>query len=427
MNVRHLAALMLTCVATGNPTLGAKADDLPPPQAGCFNYQDPAGDNAFNPLGSGTQTVPDKDDKLDITDLLLGTKGRTTFIYAKMPGGDGNSAKGLGPRWDINFGVDGVTGKDIKIIYGRPSSTVPAPAGYSASPFIKVTVGGGPTLDNQKLAEITWDNTAKFLITKIALDELEKLVETPVPTGKKFKLLTIDAKILTTSLLNDKGSTLQGWGAVDPGFYDRAPNASSTVVDYAVGDNKCFEPPASKVSLLTGTTVQYGDVANLSAKLTNEAGDTPVAGKTLTFSIAGASASGTTGADGVARATLTHNKTAGSYPLTVTFAGDDSFKTSTLSGTLVVKQEAVKILTPFKIAKSGTTRTVTITVQDDDKKAVAGQYVNWWVNGRKATAKKTATNGTVTFTAAAGQTVYAEFPAVAGKYLGTKSAATKLA
>ncbi len=430
MKSRHLTTVILACALAGSSGVGAHAADLPAPKAGCFNVQDTANDAVVH--GSSANNAPSApvdDAKLDMTDLLVGTKDRAAFLMIKMPTGDGTSKFGFGPRWDISFSVDGVTGKAIKIIYALPGTTLPASANYSTSPFMKVTVASGPPIVNQKLAEAAWDNTTKFLTVKIALDELEKLVEAPVPTGKKFTNYAIDTKALSTSLMNDKGGSLwnvQSWEAADGYYFDKAPNNDSTVLEYTVGDNKCFEPPKSKLSLLTGTTVQYGDVANLSAKLTSEVGDTPVPGKTVTFAIAGVSTSRTTGADGVARAALTHNKAAGSYPLTVTFAGDDSYSTSTLSGALTVKQETVKILTPFKIAKSGTTRTVTITVQDDDKKPIAGQNVNWWVNGKKVTAKKTATNGTVTFTATAGQTVYAEFPAVAGKYLGTKSAATKL-
>ncbi len=432
---RRLGVSLVVAALAAGSTTGARADEPPLPRAGCApNATDPADDSGY-PLDSDTPVVA-QDAQVDITGIYVGSKGRTLLVYLSVPGLTGNSTSGEGPKFEVEFTVKG--GPDtVKMQHGKPKDGSAWKTLNPATTFPLLYMSTKAVTDPSFTG--TLDLTNKLVKFTVSLDFLATQVgtgddPTPVPTPAGTEI-TINAgyaiaKVLTGSALHEK--TKPSGGGIHPSTVsvdggdlpmDTAPAAAIT---YKVGDASCFAPPPSKLAGLAGTTVQFGDSANLSAKLTNAAGDVNVAGKTVTFSIAGKSVSGTTGPDGVARASLAHGKTKGAYPLTVTFAGDDSYDATTLPGTLTVKEETVKFK-PHKIVKSGTTRNVTVTLIDDDNKPVAGQTVNWYVNGKKATSKKTAPNGTATYSAKAGQTVYAESPAVPGKYLRAKSSSAKLA
>jgi hypothetical protein len=165
-------------------------------------------------------------------------------------------------------------------------------------------------------------------------------------------------------------------------------------------------------------TAQFTDAAAVAAKLTTEAG-TALAGKAVKFTIGTKSVTATTGADGVATALLDPATPAGTYHLVTSFAGDASAANVELSTPFTVTTEVTKLT--LKVAKSGTSRTVTATLRDDDGKPVAGQTVVWYVNGKKVSSPRTSSAGTVTLVAKATQTVVAQFNAVAGKYAASKA------
>lgn len=88
---------------------------------------------------------------------------------------------------------------------------------------------------------------------------------------------------------------------------------------------------ATRVRLLGAEIVPVGTEGEVRAQLLTEEGD-PVAGRTLSFTYGSAIATGTTGADGTAVALLAA-PSAGSTPLTVSFAGDDYYLPASRSGT----------------------------------------------------------------------------------------------
>ncbi len=96
------------------------------------------------------------------------------------------------------------------------------------------------------------------------------------------------------------------------------------------------------------TSGQYADVQNLTATLTS--GGSPVAGKTVSFSVSG-SAVGTAVTDGAGVASLAYtvSQGAGSYPVTAAFSGDATYASASGSGTLTVAAR------PATLAYSGDT------------------------------------------------------------------------
>jgi hypothetical protein len=70
---------------------------------------------------------------------------------------------------------------------------------------------------------------------------------------------------------------------------------------------------------------------------------------------------------------------------------------------------------------------VTATLLDNDKHAVAGQKVAWYVNNKKVSTLTTDSKGRTVFKGAKpGQTVQAKFTAVPGKYAACSSKAVKV-
>ncbi len=87
--------------------------------------------------------------------------------------------------------------------------------------------------------------------------------------------------------------------------------------------------------------IAAGSAQEVSARLTDGEDGQPLAGKAVTFTVAGVSASGVTDADGVARASLTLPASAsGPQRLSAVFAGDETERPSDASGVVVVYQPA---------------------------------------------------------------------------------------
>ncbi len=411
MNSRRIrASLALSALACATLVTGsAHADGPLLPQTGCLTVTDGSNDAKSPPVTGDVSTISN-DSKLDITGVAVGTKGRTLLIYIKVPALDGTTRDGFGPRFDVDFEVEGVTGKAVKLAHAMPNDNYKKVNTSASFPMMFVT-STKQTVDQTKFSA-TFDLTNKFVIFNVDLDDLATRTGATA-NGVKLNKFKVMSRLLVHSV--QAGSPNPVFAYPTDQDMDYVPNAATPAVyiPYTLGDNTCFEPPASKLASLTGNTVQYGDVANLSAKLTKEAGGTALAGKQVKFSIAGKSATATTGADGVAKVALAHGKLAGSYPLTVEFAGDDGAGAVKLTDTLVVKLETVKLT--LSVKRSGLARIITATLVDDDKHAVASQSVSWYVGSAKKVTK-TNSSGKTTYTAKAGQTVTVKYLGYPGKY-----------
>jgi hypothetical protein len=77
----------------------------------------------------------------------------------------------------------------------------------------------------------------------------------------------------------------------------------------------------------------------------------------------------------------------------------------------------------LKVAKSGTARTVTATLTEDDPRPLAKQPVDFYVGGRKVATVRTDSAGRAVYRGAtAGQQVQARYAGSTGRYLAAKSA-----
>ena len=220
-------------------------------------------------------------------------------------------------------------------------------------------------------------------------------------------------------------------GTSNPAEYPEANKIAPTgdAAKWTVGDDYCFGPPPAALSNLSIKNVQYGDATTISAKLLTDAG-APAASKPVQIQVGtDAAQTVTTNADGVATATFTPKLSASStpYPVTVTFAGDATDGKAKLTGTLTISPEKT-VFAPLKVAKtSATARTITATLNDDDKKPVAGVKVDWLVNGKKVATLVTNSKGQVVYKGAkAGQYVQLKSAAVSGKYLAATSSKVKV-
>jgi hypothetical protein len=288
----------------------------------------------------------------------------------------------------------------------------PAEVPFDANSYPQANMGTGA---NDQLPGFTAsiDPQTDYVVWTAPRAQIEKNLDTRLADGDQFT--AIFAK------------TIQNLAVKLDNADETAFPADKAV--YVVGDDYCFGPPPTTLGELGSGEVQYGDPLTLSAKLLDEAGE-PLAGQPVTFAVAGESGAppaGTTGEDGVARATYRPTLKAGTYALTATFAGNATAARSKVTGTVVVKTEGTAFK-PLQVARPSTTaRTVTATLLDDDGKAVTGQKVDFYVNGKKAgSPMPTDAAGRTVFKAAKpGQTVQARLPAVTGKYAAASSGSVK--
>ena len=270
-------------------------------------------------------------------------------------------------------------------------------------------------VDNLNVKSVTGTNSNSSVKLDVAYD-----------TAKSYVVFTLDRPTFEAAVpgglapgaavTNLSATSLSYFG---PSNYDTADVASPPVdppYTYKVGlDDLCFPPPPSKLVYTGAVKGQFSDAVTVAAKLTNEAGTTPIAGKAIKFTIGSKSITAVTGTDGVASTPWDHGLTAGGYTLVASWAGDQSAAAATAPATFTVSPEVTKMT--FRVIKSGQKRTVVATVKDDDGKYVVGQTVKWYINNRYVAAGRTNGSGAVTLaTAKPTQTVKGEFVAVSGKY-----------
>ena len=121
-------------------------------------------------------------------------------------------------------------------------------------------------------------------------------------------------------------------------------------------------------------------------QVTLKANGTALANKTVNVIINGVTYNGTTGEDGVANISVKF-ASAGTYYATVTFAGDDTYKSSISTSKVVVSKKATKITAPKKTFKAKTkTKKVKITLKSGST-VLKSKKITLKVNGKTYTAK----------------------------------------
>jgi hypothetical protein len=221
-------------------------------------------------------------------------------------------------------------------------------------------------------------------------------------------------------------------GHTEAWLFNQKAKADSTDVPAeqqvkVLGDDYCFGPAPTSLTGLSVPTVQYGDEEVIDATLKDEH-DKPLEDKDVQFSTEnGPLGSEATDSDGIAEISFPTDLLAGSYPLAASYAGDATTRSSTATGTLVVVPETT-VLGSLQVAKpSSTSRTATATLLDDDKTALSGEKVDWYVNGKKVGTTVTDSKGKCVYKALKpGQSVQAKFTAATGKYSASISKAVKV-
>jgi hypothetical protein len=137
-------------------------------------------------------------------------------------------------------------------------------------------------------------------------------------------------------------------------------------------------PKATTALTYTGaTTEDFHDQATLSATLTNTFDGLSVQGATLTFGLDGQNCNATTDAAGKASCDIVLNEPAGSYPLTVHYAGTEQLQPADFAGTFVVTHEETTLeYTGPTLLAQNMSNTFTALLREDGVVPIAGRTVS---------------------------------------------------
>jgi hypothetical protein len=385
----------------------ANAAELP--RANCTKRLiDPSGDSFIQ------QSTPTNVDGLDLTSVLMRLTADEIQVFLqykdlKMPAEMGPLDGAYQYKFGAKYGEKNLTFMKYVKSGAAPWSTVQgeSTASQTRGDIGPVDGGAGKPLTGWTA---TFDYTNNYLIFAAPRAILETLYEETLPDGAKFEKIVVEGVHYT-------------------GTPQRVADQLSLTADKAffVLDDYCFGPPPGQLTDLVTPAVQFGDTAQLKAKLANEAGEA-LAGKEVQFTVGTAApVKGTTGADGVATAPFPASLVAGKHPVVAQFLGDTEVGKAKLTGEITISAEKTLFKTPTVGKPSATTRHVTAQLVDDDGKPVPGVKVDWYVNGKKVSTLTSDANGkTVLKTAKPTQTVYAKFVGVTGKYLAATSKSIKL-
>lgn len=218
--------------------------------------------------------------------------------------------------YHIREGV--VTLEEAHMIQNAPPGTY-----LDSGPFM--LVGRGE--DGQVLEQIFFEDPREMSLAD------QKDYEQGMMMGDDFdfvKIIPVDPGMKTIEVVEtDTGQVLNS--------YDMTGILSEYCNQAAGQDPLCPTTPTT-ISYTGETTGQYSDLASLSALLVDEK-ETPVSGREISFMLGTQSATATTGLNGVASASLALSQGSGSYTVTASFAGDESYGSSSDSDTFTITKE----------------------------------------------------------------------------------------
>jgi Bacterial Ig-like domain (group 3) len=195
----------------------------------------------------------------------------------------------------------------------------------------------------------------------------------------------------STSLDNMNASVAAGvsWGYLDTGVNNYVDGFQSPPVNWTINTDakRAFFDNALRLAgpnnvataiAYTGPTAgDFHDPATLTARLADLQGN-PVAGMPVTFSLGGQSCAGTTNASGVAACAITPSLSAGTYPLTASFAGTSLLQASSASASFVVTHEETMLAYTgdTSVALGGTAHLVG-ALREDGQVAIPGRAISF--------------------------------------------------
>ena len=163
----------------------------------------------------------------------------------------------------------------------------------------------------------------------------------------------------------------------------------------------------ASVIIASDLNILAGDSSNLQVIL-KDSNNQLLSNKTLTVIVDGESKEVTTDDNGVAKVSVKYS-TSGTHYLTVSFAGDDDYKSSIKSSKIVVSKRATTLKAPKATLKVKKAKKISITLKSNGK-AVSSKKITIKVNGKTFSAKtnskgiasvnvKVAKKGTFAYTA----------------------------
>ncbi|HUR14259.1 MAG TPA: hypothetical protein VM097_07175 [Mycobacteriales bacterium] len=367
-----------TPTPTATPTPGGLYEQ---PRKGCAQYKDATGD--ADPTGIGEFN----EGSLDITQVNLRSPSGAVQAYVGLV----DPAEALFDLWSgrVYTVTMTVAGKAVAL-------TAPGEGPATA------TVGGTGNTDIKATAKV--DAKSKSLVFTVPLEGLAKAAGSAITSG---------TPITGTSVLTEAESEL------GPQEADTAAGTTPAEKTYAYGDNTCFLPPVGVLEVDADPSGQYGDRTAVYATL-KDVDEAPVQGVVVTGQLgSGRAVSATTDDDGVAELLVPLMVKSGTYPLTITWAGNDVVgpTKATKSFKVVAEKTLLKVVALRGGAKG--------TVLDNDKHPVVGRPVVFTIGAKKRFVRTNSKGVAVLTGVAKGTAIKVSFPAVPGYYLGTPSYTVK--
>ena len=291
------------------------------------------------------------------------------------------------------------TGK-VSLTYHAPATTLPVGGGTDTIGASAGTVSSSTTYTYATLGSLVWhdvpiaatgslDASTTRAVTLSALDTAGHPMPSVVihvdTTGTTVGSVDLPAGCVAGACTTDASgeismtyhtpASLPAGGGTDTIGASAGTVSSSTTYTYG----------KFTVLTYTGATVgDHGDPVTLAAGLVEQVGSAPVAGRTVTFVLAGTeTCSAVTDASGTASCTVTPMESAGSYSVVATFAGDGVALGSSTSATFVVERDETSLafgaIPAFVATGSPVTLTATLT---DPADAAEGQVTASPIGGK---------------------------------------------
>jgi hypothetical protein len=393
-----LWTLAAAAVAVTSPT-GNAADEPaapPAPRAGCTTFTDAKGDAE---LGGELPNDPD----LDIVSVVLATPPGLLRAYVTV---DKLDAPDVAPghQFTVTMLLDG---KPVVFYAGANSSAQVAGVRGAAEGADAINTLSGVRYDGLDVPGATTDAVFDTKTSTVVLTTSRA----PIEAASKKSLA--DGVVVTGVTAKSLGDFLYTVVAADT-----ITGADADASKYTLGHNPCFAPPEGRLSLQVPVSVVSGHSALVSGVLTNEAG-AAVGGKTVKLTVAGKSATVTSGADGKFSASFAITSNAGPQPVTATWAGDDTLQAVTATAPLLVTIQPTS--TGLTSAVSGTGVVAQATLLNDLRKPVAGQTITWYVDGKAAGTSRTDAAGRASLRTVKGKLVKAAFAGVRNHYAASSA------
>lgn len=397
----------LTAVAAVASVATAVTSSAAAPAPRCPTITDAGGDTTTWLVPVGPVNVPlsrNPDADLDLRAASLRTtvtnSGARRLLavlsVAKLtPSGP---AQGSGHGFDLTFAAAGRTWRLRAADYsGTVESLGMATDGFS----LDVQDAGGAWTTTTAPVAGGFAYSTSTVVFDVALTELTKVSGVAVGDG------TILSQLTATSYA---GFTT---GAAK---VDTAQAANVADRTYAIGDNRCFGPPAATLIAAGTARGAYGDPTRVAARLRDAAGRGLV-GRTVTFTLGTAKASAKTDGTGFASAVLAVRPQAGLHRLVASFAGDTTAGATSLVRDFLVVEEGTR-LRLTKTSPTSDMRKVVAQLVDDDMTPhpIVSARIDFYVDGQLTTSKDTDAYGKAQLVTTPGHAVEVRYDGIPGRY-----------